>query len=716
MQYTLFIVLMYLIISRRACISDLSDSVIFEKSSHDYSLKCHQRKIAWRKYVNLTFYGMVFSALFVAILSTQTSFAQTLANESVALFTMPDRSVQRAAFVRAEKRVWQMNNADLADAVDEIGDYPLIPYLIERKLSDNPKLSDLAQVRVFLDAYEGTPLGRKLRRNWLKYLAKRNRASLFIEFYKPTSNASLACTFLDFQITQGIEIMKMFDQIASLWTVGKSQPKQCDRIFDLWIKADQLTEDLVLLRIQKAADGGRHTLIPYLRKLLPDNKQYLADLWHKTRRDPSIVRKTEFFIGKYPLIESEIMSYGLSRLIWRDQMLAMRTMEEAETKMTFTQTQKAKVYGKFGVKLAIDNHQESEKWLLKAAEAGDDAEVMRWHLAYLLRQQDWARIILLIENAAPQKVSGNEYSYWLARAYEQLDRPQDAKVLYQQLAKHRHYYGFLASARVDQPFQLEYSPVNVPSATIEKTISLASSQRAYELRQLGRHYEARREWRHTQGLLKDEDKLASSVISSAWEWHDQAIFTFSREGYLDDVVRRFPIAFEEVILREAKKNKIDPEWAFAIARRESSFMPDAVSPANARGLMQVLPSTAKYLEKRRISSSQLLDVEVNAKIGNKYLRYLMDKLNNNSILATASYNAGWRRVRQWLPENEALESDIWVELIPYKETRNYVKAVMAYKQIYSAQLNNQVFTSSEIASAKANVFVEFIETDIPVSL
>jgi soluble lytic murein transglycosylase len=410
------------------------------------------------------------------------------------------------------------------------------------------------------------------------------------------------------------------------------------------------------------------------------------------------------------------MSYGLSRLIWRDQDLAMKTMEKAESTMTFTKAQKSRVYGKFGIKLAIDNHLSAEKWLLKAAEAGDDAEVMRWHLAYLLRQQDWARIVLLIENAAAQKVSGNEYSYWLARAYEQLGRQQEANVLYVQLSEHRHYYGFLASARADKPYQLEYSPVDMPTDIISTTLSLSSSHRAYELRQLGRHYEARLEWRHTQGLLDEKDKLATSIISSAWEWHDQAIFTFSREGYLDDVVRRFPKAYEEILVREAKKNKIDPEWAFAIARRESSFMPDAVSSANARGLMQVLPSTAKYLEKRRISSSQLLDVEVNAKIGNKYLRYLMDKLDNNSILATASYNAGWRRVRQWLPENKALESDIWVELIPFKETRNYVKAVTAYKQIYNAQLNNQVSMSNEIASAKANVFVEFIETDIPVSL
>jgi soluble lytic murein transglycosylase len=609
-----------------------------------------------------------------------------------------------------------MDNAELNDAVAQLGDYPLVPYLIERKLSDKIRLSDEPQIRNFLNEYDGTPPARKLRRNWLRYLQKRQKAALFLEFYEPTSDAELTCTYLDSALELGADVKELSEQIAQLWTVGVSQPRECDNIFEKWITAGYLSEDLVLIRIQKSADGGQHTLIPYLRTLLPKEKQYLADLWHKTRKDPAYIKNTKKFSGKYPMIEAQIMSYGLSRLIWRDSDLAIKLMEEANKRITFTQEQISTVSAKFGIKLAIDNSDAAEKWLLKSAEHGDDTEVMRWHLAYLLRQQAWARIVLLIENAPPQKVSAHDYSYWLARAYEQLGRQDEANILYQQLATQRHYYGFLASARIGQPYHLEYAPVVVPDSVIEQTIALPSSQRAYELRLLDRQYEARREWRHTQELLNQENKLASTVIASAWQWYDQVIFTFSREGYLDDVKRRFPTAFADVMVREALRNDIEPEWAFAIARRESSFMPDAVSPANARGLMQLLPSTAEYLEKRRVSSRQLLDAELNAKLGNKYLRYLMDKLNNNSVLATASYNAGWHRVKKWLPEKEALESDIWVELIPFRETRNYVKAVTAYKQIYKAQLNNDVVLSTDISVAKATVFEQFIQTSIPVSL
>jgi soluble lytic murein transglycosylase len=657
----------------------------------------------------------VIGSLFFSILSFST-FSTALQNDTDVLFVMPDRAQQRAAFVRAEKTVWRMGYTELAETVEELADYPLTPYLIERKLTDRMKLGDEEQIRAFLNQYDGTPLARKIRRNWLEYLEKRDRASLFVEFYRPTNSAKLTCAFVNFEVELGSQINLFYSQIADLWTVGQSQPKQCDGIFKKWINANQLTEDLVLLRIKKAADGGSHSLIPYLRTLLPLEKRYLADLWRETRRNPAYVKNTNMFLGEYPLIEADIMSYGLSRLIWRDQALALRAMETANERMIFTQEQRARVYGRFGIKLAIDNHNEAEKWLLKAANVADDPEVMRWHLAYLLRQQDWARIVLLIENAAPQKVAAKDYSYWLARSYEQLGRQDEANVLYKQVATHRHYYGFLASARLDQAYQLEYSPVVVSDELIAKAMSFSSSQRAYELRQLNRHHEARLEWRHTQGQLSEDEKLVSSVIASAWKWHDQAIFTFSREGYLDDVKRRFPTAFEDIIMREAMRYDIEPEWAFAIARRESSFMPDAVSPVNARGLMQLLPSTAKYLAKRSISDRKLLGAEINAKLGNRYLRYLMNKLNNNRILVTASYNAGWRNVRKWLPEDEALASDIWVELIPFRETRNYVKAVTAYKQIYNAQLNDNVTLSTNIASAKATVFEDFIGTAIPVSL
>lgn len=622
---------------------------------------------------------------------------------------------KRAAFLRIEKQVWNTSDADFADLVVQLGDYPLVPYLIEKKILHGLTTRKAEQVSAFLKEYENTPLERRVLRTWLRYLAKKNRKSLFLASYQYIGDTKLSCRHFRYQLEDGVAIETLYPALKQLWNVGKSQPKDCDPLFKLLKDNNQITPELILARISKAAQGGQHTLIPYLTKLLPSEQQYLGKLWHKVRRDPSSLRRLNAFAEKYPEVETAIISYGLGRLIWRDKSLALRTWKKAEEKFTFSAEHKAHIANRFAISLAIANHEKAEQWLIESESLEQDPEVLRWHLAILLNEQNWSSIINLIEKASPVLTSKNDYQYWLARSYEAMNNGAKAKELYQQLANERHYYGFLASARLGQAVSLQDSPLLIEREVLDKVASLPSAKRARELKELGRFHEARLEWRYAQRQLSEQEKLASAVLATEWEWHDQAIFTFSNTGYLDDVDRRFPMAFADVITREAQRYKIDPEWAFAIARRESSFMTDAVSSARAFGLMQVLPSTAKYLEKKRVSERSLMRPEVNAKLGNKYLRYLMDKVDNNTVLATASYNAGWRRVRGWLPENDTMEADLWVETIPFKETRNYVKAVLAYKQIYQNKLY-QISDSDTSDRKPGSVFADFVQMQIPSSV
>ena len=209
-----------------------------------------------------------------------------------------------------------------------------------------------------------------------------------------------------------------------------------------------------------------------------------------------------------------------------------------------------------------------------------------------------------------------------------------------------------------------------------------SAKRAFEFYYLGRYLEARREWRYWLTQLNNREKLVAAKLANENGWFDRAIFTLSQVGYLDDVELRFPKAFDKKINQHAKKQAINPAWAFAIARRESSFMTDARSPVGAKGLMQLMPKTAKQLKRGSVSRKYLYNADNNIKLGTKYLRKLLDKNKGNHVLATASYNAGPYRVNRWLKNSKAMPADIWIETIPYKETRNYVKSVLAYQEIY----------------------------------
>lgn len=622
---------------------------------------------------------------------------------------------QRAEFLRIEKQVWNTSDEDFAKLVINMGDYPLVPYLIERKILHGLTTKKVEQVRAFLKQYEGTPLERRILRPWLRYLAKKNRKSLFMEFYAPIGDTKLTCRYLRYQLEDGVNKGQLYSQIADLWNISKSQPKDCDPLFKEWKADGQLTDELILQRIAKAANGGQQSMISYLRTLLSDDKKYLADLWHQTRKSPSKVKRLNAFKGDYPEIETEIIGYGLGRLIWRNKAAALKTWERAQKRFTFTDKQHAYVANRFAVSMAIAKHEDAEYWLIKSEILEQDPEVLRWHLTILLKDQNWSSIINLIEKASPILTSSHEYQYWLARSYAALGNENKANDLFIQLAGERHYYGFLASARLGQSFNFQNKPLVIEKDVIDRIEQMPSAKRAFELKELERFHEARLEWRFVQQQLNDQERLASAVIAGQWGWHDQAILTFTNTGYLNDVNRRFPMAYADILTKEAQRNQIDPEWAFAIARRESSFMSDAVSSAQAFGLMQVLPSTARYLEKKRVSNRSLMNPNTNAKLGNKYLRYLMDKVDNNMVLATASYNAGWSRVKSWLPTNETVGADLWVETIPYKETRNYVKAVMAYRQIYQ----HQIFEISDAKTPTAignSVFGELVQMQIPISV
>ena len=596
--------------------------------------------------------------------------------DSAALETNRDR------FLKAEYAARKPKSHSFRTLVRQLKDYPLYPYIELKTLMRYPYLSNKEQITLFLKRYEGTPLDRPLRRKWLQYLDKKNQNALFMHFYRDTGNAGLKCTYIKHQLRRPEQKEQALDAIDKLWLVGKSQPKSCDPIFKTWQKEGRRTHDMVWQRLILAADGGKHTLIPYLKKLLPAKERYLADLWYKTRRDPSYVSKASRFPAKDKQKEAEILTYGLKRLVWRDRDLALKSWHKLNKRFKFSKAQQASIASKFAVALAIKNHKKAEFWLTKANKLQDDKELFRWHLAHELRHQKWQNVLSIID-AAPEKIRQDLfYQYWQARSFQEVASPQRAQEQWKVLSAKRHYYGFLASGQLKQKVAMDDTPLMYTDEELQAIENLPAARRAREFLALKRYVSARKEWIYLQRKLTSQQQKVAAVVADSWKWHDQAIFTFSRSGYLNDVKRRFPLAFKDQLIRHSELQHIPAAWAFAIARKESSFMVDANSGAGARGLMQLLPGTARYLAKKSIKRKALFEPETNVKFGTQYLRYLMNKTDDNPILATAAYNAGWRRVKDWAPDNQDLPVDVWIETIPYKETRDYVKSVMAYKQIY----------------------------------
>jgi soluble lytic murein transglycosylase len=612
--------------------------------------------------------------------------------------TQLDLEQQQNLFIKAERLAHNPNSSTFKKIMEQLEGYPLKPYVELKTLSKFPFIANKKQIENFLEKYEFTPLDRPLRKKWLTYLVKKNQPELFMHFYRDMDDAALNCKYAEILLKEDPSNTHALALAENLWVVGKSQPNDCDVLFKQWQKVGKLTSELVWKRMSMAADGGNHTLIPYLKTLLPKEQQYLADLWLKVRRSPSQVSRLSNFPAKYSEKETEILVYGLKRLISNDRDLALRSWEKLTNKFAFSKEQHKQISHRFAIFLALADHQQAEVWLEKAINIEPDAELLRWHLAHELRQRNWQQVLDIIDFVPAEVADENVFQYWKARAYEKLGAKILADKGLKKLAKQRHYYGFLASGKLSEMASLNDNPLLIAQHDMDQLAALPSAQRALEFRRLGRNLSARREWYFLQSQLTQPQKVTAAVLASQQNWHDQAIFGFSNSGYLDDLSRRFPMPFDSQLQINAKKNNIDVAWAYAIIRRESSFMPDAASHAGALGLMQLMPSTAQYLTKNKVKRNSLFNPDKNVELGTQYMRYLMDKMDNNRILVTASYNAGWRRVKQWQPITGNMPLDLWIETIPYKETRNYVKAVLAYQQIYSQHLGGSENLFKELAN------------------
>ncbi len=606
------------------------------------------------------------------LLTSLLASATTLASEA---------SMQRKTFLQAEKQIWNSSSATYQNLYKQLHFYPLQPYLDQKRLMTKMKLSSMSEINNFLTQYEGTPLDWPLRKKWLSYLAKRKKPVLFQRFFKATSDVELTCQYYRFQLQTGVAPTRVLPKVSELWLVGKSQPKVCDPLFEQWQQAGYRTKDMVWQRLVLAADGGKHTLIPYLTKLLPKQEQYLAKLWHKVRKNPSYIRELSRFSNQTEQ-EAAIVTYGLKRLVWRSPEQALDSYALAQSLLPFTEQQQQQITLKFALALASKNHPEAALWLTQIDENLFNNNITQWYITDALREQNWQNIKAKLLKLPKTKQKSLQWRYWYSRSLLATNELAQGNAILTELAKSRHYYGFLAASYLNKPANFQNIPLQVSAEEKALIVKSPEAKRAFELFSIGRFHHARLEWNYWLSKLNERDKLVAAKIANEMQWYDRAIFTLANVGYLNDVNLRFPLGFEEDIKHYADNQKINPAWAFAITRRESSFMPDANSPAGAKGLMQVMPGTAKQLARKSVSTRYLFNAKNNIKLGTKYLRNLLDRHDGNQVLATAAYNAGPYRVKSWLKNTESLPADVWIETIPFKETREYVKSVLAYQQIY----------------------------------
>jgi soluble lytic murein transglycosylase len=357
------------------------------------------------------------------------------------------------------------------------------------------------------------------------------------------------------------------------------------------------------------------------------------------------------------------------------------------------------VIGKQAAQKLQDNAASHFAKVQKDSDLNDD--LLGWKVRAALRQGQWPQVLSATQAMSADHRKDPTWVYWRARALTATaqDNAQklEAQGLLRSIASVRGFYEQLALEELGQPITAPERPM-APTPQ-EKAAALINPglQRALYAIQLGLRPEGNREWNystnlHTPGGMNDRELLAAADLACQRQVWDRCINTSERTKEVIDFDQRFPMPLRETVVRRAGEIRLDPAYVYGLIRQESRFVMDARSHVGASGLMQVMPATAKWTAKKigmtGFTPDQITDREVNVAIGTGYLKLVLDDFEGSMPMATAAYNAGPSRPRNWR-KGPVLEAAIWAENIPFLETRDYVKKVLSNTTNYAAILTRQ---------------------------
>jgi soluble lytic murein transglycosylase len=266
--------------------------------------------------------------------------------------------------------------------------------------------------------------------------------------------------------------------------------------------------------------------------------------------------------------------------------------------------------------------------------------------------------------------------------------------LLEELALRANYYGFLAADELGLSYNICPGRADVGAEEIDRVAGIEGFRRALELRRAGLDNWAISEWALAAARVPVADLKAIAALAIREEWYDRAIFALGNSGDMNLYDWRFPLAWENDITGAALKNQLDPAWVYGTIRSESAMLQTARSSANALGLMQITPATGRRTANRHglpwNGVEQLKTIDGNLSIGTAHMSDLLQDFQQNPVLVSGAYNAGPRAVQRWLDSRPRGEAAIWIETLPYFETRDYIPRVLAFTTIYDWRLGGKV--------------------------
>lgn len=597
---------------------------------------------------------------------------------------------ERARFVEALERVGEGTAAGAEDS-EALRAYPLYRYLraarIEHALESASGADTPADARAqsFLERHAGEPVARTLRRAWLSSLVRREQWRRFLdEASEGTGDTTLRCQRVQARIALG-EGGEAAGEGIELWLTGRQLPLDCEPVFQ-WLRAEgHLTDALVEQRVALLLENGHAAFARVIADRLPPERAAPLLRWADLLERPRVSLDRLLDAPATPLPDGALLD-GWRRLTRNQPAAALERYAEIVDAFGLDADAESRFTLALALGLAWDRRPEALEMFARVRPGDLDDYALGWLVRAALWARDWSRARQAMDAMTAATREETRWRYWDARIAEQLGERRRARELYRSILPTDNYYSAMAAARLDEPVEPHQRRLDRDRAVVRELASRPAFVRARELLYAQRPRSAAAEWRHGSDALERTVRSQTIHLAAAWRWYDMAIATATARGVFFDYELLYPRPYDEPVRAAASLTGLEEALIYAVIRQESLYRRDAASPAGAVGLAQLHPDTARRAARRWDQPvpgySELFEPEVNVTLGAAELRSLIDDFSAQLPVALAAYNAGPNAARRWLP-SEPLDPDVWIENIPYNETRSYVQRVLWHSLVFA---------------------------------
>ncbi len=601
-------------------------------------------------------------------------------------------SSQRVSTAAADADFVALRQASLRGDTGESGrlsarlvDYAIPSYVDYYRLYPRLSSAPEGEIRGFLERYDGSAIADRLRNDWLLLLGRSRDWRVFDEQYPRfvlKDDTQLKCYAL---MSRAARAEPVASAARELLVQPKFYGEACVELIGRLAQDRQFGEEDVWRQVRLAVEYAQPAIARRIAGFLDVNDKQLVQAIEK----PSPLVERGAAGGR---AARELFLIALGRFARENPERALLAMQRSESRLT--PAEQAIGWSQLALQASLALSKDAPDFWRRTWDAALSNDSYQWRARTALRIGDWPMVMQAIDTMPAELRQDTAWIYWRGRALATLGQPDEARRHFQQLAGQHHFYGQLATEELGRQIQPPPKPTAPNAAELAEAEANPGLRDALRFLELGLRFEATREWNWQLRQMNDRQLLAAAELARRNDALDRMVAAADRIRDEHDLAYRYPTPHDDIMHGATQPIGLDKAWVYGLIRQESRFIKSARSVVGASGLMQIMPNTANYVAKKigmtDFTQAGLNDTRTNITLGTQYLNMVLANLGGSQTLATAAYNAGPGRPRQWRSRlDRAVEGAIFAETIPFSETRGYVKNVLANATWYAAQFENR---------------------------